>query len=103
MESLKSTRPVRSLLIRGAPRDAVDNQDRKPIDLAQFVTTPLLRETLLNDLKEPNDLSCLMLRTPLKLVHRSYATPVFMWFLMAFVYGNLVLIYFPRKSPRFLT
>lgn len=33
VESLKSTRPVRSLLIRGASRDALDNNDRKPIDL----------------------------------------------------------------------
>jgi len=59
-------------LIKGAPRDAVDNQERTPIDLAEYVTTPLLRETLMNDLKEPNDLSCLMLKTPLKLVKKSY-------------------------------
>lgn len=39
VESLQSTRPVRSLLIRGASRNAVDNQDRKPVDLAEFVTS----------------------------------------------------------------
>jgi hypothetical protein len=60
----------------------------------------MLRETLLNDLKEPNDLSCLMLKTPLKLVKRSYLTPVFMWFLMVFVYGNLLLVYFPCKLAK---
>jgi hypothetical protein len=60
----------------------------------------MLRETLMNDLKEPNDLSCLMLKTPLKLVKRSYLTPVFMWFLMVFVYGNLLLVYFPCKLTK---
>ena len=43
VESLKSTRPVRSLLIRGASRDVVDNQDRKPIDLAELVQSPQLK------------------------------------------------------------
>lgn len=38
-----------------------------------------------------------MLRTPLKLVKRSYVTPSFMWILMAFVYGNLSILFFPRK------
>jgi hypothetical protein len=52
---------------------------------------------LIADLKEPNDWSCLMLKTPLKLVTRSYTTALFMWFLMIFVYGNLVLLYFPSK------
>ena len=88
---------MRSLLIRGAPRDAIDNQERKPIDLAQLVTTPNLRENLLADLKEPNDWSCLMLKTPLKLVKKSFTTPMFCWFLMFSVYGNLVVFLFPSK------
>mmetsp|Transcript_5068 Transcript_5068/g.3721 ORF Transcript_5068/g.3721 Transcript_5068/m.3721 type:complete len:89 (-) Transcript_5068:1181-1447(-) len=33
VETLKSTRPVRSLLIRGASREARDKSDRRPIDL----------------------------------------------------------------------
>jgi ankyrin repeat protein len=33
VETLKSTRPVRSLLIRGASREARDKNDRRPIDL----------------------------------------------------------------------
>lgn len=78
----------------------MDNQDRKPVDLAQFVTTPMLRETLIADLKEPNDWSCLMLKTPLKLVEKSYLTPALMWSLLAFVYGNLTLIFFPGKSVK---
>ncbi len=33
VDALKSTRPVRSLLIRGASREAKDNEGRRPIDL----------------------------------------------------------------------
>ena len=53
VETLQSTRPVRSLLIRGASRKIRDNQDRLPIDLAEFVTTIWLKNNLLNDLAEP--------------------------------------------------
>ena len=40
VESLRSTRPVRSLLIRGASRNEVDNNKRKPIDLVDLITHP---------------------------------------------------------------
>jgi ankyrin repeat protein len=33
VESLKSTRPVRSLLIKGANRAAKDNKGRKPVQM----------------------------------------------------------------------
>jgi hypothetical protein len=33
VETLKSTRPVRSLLIRGASRIKKDNTGRRPVDL----------------------------------------------------------------------
>ena len=97
VETLKSTRPVRSLLIRGASRDIVDNQDRKPIDLAEFVTTESLKKTLLADLAKPSDITCLMLKTPLKLVTRSYKTALLMWFLMLIVYKIELLYIFPCK------
>ena len=38
-----------------------------------------------------------MLKTPLKLVTRSYKTPVVMWFLMLFVYKIELLYIFPCK------
>lgn len=38
VEGLRSTRPVRSLLIRGASREATDNQGRMPIDLSETLT-----------------------------------------------------------------
>jgi len=38
VESLKSTRPVRALLIRGASRDAKSNDGKTPSDLAELLT-----------------------------------------------------------------
>ena len=34
-DAMKSTRPVRSLLIRGASREARDKQGRRPVDLLE--------------------------------------------------------------------
>lgn len=33
VEQIRTTRPVRTLLVRGASRDSVDKQGRKPVDL----------------------------------------------------------------------
>ena len=94
---LQSTRPVRSLLIRGASRDVCDNQGRRPIDHAHMITVNNLKQNLLNDLAPPKDISCLMLKTPLKLVKRSYNTTIFMWLMIAFVYLGCFFILFPCK------
>jgi len=39
VETLKSTRPVRALLIRGAPRNIKDSKGRLPIDLVEEITS----------------------------------------------------------------
>ena len=44
--SLKTSRPVRLLLIRGARRDVRDNHGRKPIDLVEEIDFPLLAAEL---------------------------------------------------------
>ena len=86
---------MRSLLIRGASRDATDNQGRKPIDLAETLTTTNLKNQLVADLKPPKDITCFMMKTPLKLVHKSYKTPALMWALFAIVEVLLILVLFP--------
>ena len=95
VEGLRSTRPVRSLLIRGASREATDNQGRKPIDLAEMLTNTNLKNQLIADLKPPKDITCFMMKTPLKLVHKSYRTPLLMWILFFVVEEFLTLILFP--------
>ena len=48
-----------------------------------MITVSALKQNLLNDLAPPKDISCLMLKTPLKLVKRSYNTTIFMWLMIA--------------------
>jgi ankyrin repeat protein len=68
VEQLKTTRPVRALLMRGAPRNVQDQNGEVPADLIHHVTTEWLQKTLRNELDEPRSLDCLMIKTPLKKV-----------------------------------
>ena len=97
VETLKSTRPVRALLMRGADREDKDNKGRKPVDLVPEISSLSMRQTLIEDLVEPKSIECLMIKTPLKKVNKSYTTIIFMWFLMLSVYVTLTLFVFPCK------
>lgn len=47
VESIESTRPIRSLLFNGSPTDIRDNEGFLPIDLAKQVENPKLRKEIL--------------------------------------------------------
>ena len=81
--------------MKGAPRDAKDHQDRKPIDLVELISSNNMRDQLRNDLREPKEMSCLMLKTPLKKVSKNATTAVVMWFLVILVYIHIVLFLLP--------
>lgn len=98
VETLQTSRPVRALLMRGAPRDKRDNLGRTPADLISEITSPSLQKTLKDDLDNPRGIDCFMLKPPLKKVERSYLTVCFMWFLMFSVYTALTIFVFPCKS-----
>lgn len=97
VDALKSTRPVRSLLIRGASRDAKDKQGRKPVELLEQVTNPVLQNELRHMLKKPRVCSCFMIKTPLKLMRKSLSTPLFFMGLITLSYILLLLCVFPCK------
>ena len=97
VESLRSTRPVRSLLIRGASRDVRDKQGRKPIDLVEEITVPALQAELRQMLKEPKGCSCFMIKTPLKLMRKSMVTPLFFLGIILINYVLLFLFVLPCK------
>ncbi len=98
VETLKSTRPVRSLLIRGASREARDKNDRRPIDLIDQITSPQLQNELRSMLKNPRVLSCFMIKTPLKLMKKSVTTPIFFIFMIMLSYILMILLVFPCKN-----
>ncbi len=85
------------MLIRGAPRNIKDFKGKLPIDLTEDITSLSLKQQLLEDLVEPKTIECLMIKTPLKKVNKSFTTVVFMWFLMFVVYTAITLMIFPRK------
>lgn len=84
--------------MRGADRDDKDNKGRKPVDLVPEISSLSMRQTLIEDLVEPKSIECLMIKTPLKKVNKSFTTIIFMWFLMLSVYSTLTLFVFPCKS-----
>lgn len=86
------------MLIRGAPRNVKDFKGKLPIDLTEDITSLSLRQQLLEDLVEPKTIECLMIKTPLKKVNKSFTTVVFMWFLMFVVYTAITLMIFPLYS-----
>lgn len=73
-EELRSTRPVRALLIRGADRDQRDKHNRRPIDLVEDISDEQLAAELRHILAVPNYLACLLLKTPLTVVKKSHNT-----------------------------
>ncbi len=97
VETLKSTRPVRALLIRGAPRNVRDNKGRLPADLIGDLSSMSMRQQLIEELDNPRTVDCLMIKTPLKKVNKSFTTVYFMWLLMGLVYTFLLLFVFPCK------
>lgn len=97
VESLRSTRPVRSLLIRGASRDILDNNNRKPIELVELISHADLQRELKQMLRPPSGCSCLMIKTPLKLMRKSIVTPMFFLLLIIFNYFVLLFLILPCK------
>jgi ankyrin repeat protein len=90
VETLRSTRPVRALLIRGSSRNTRDKNGRKPADLVDSITIPSLQQELKQMLKEPKVCSCFMIKTPLKLMRKSPTTPLFF---ISLILINEILLY----------
>jgi hypothetical protein len=99
VETLRSTRPVRSLLIRGCSRDARDKNGRRPVDLIDQVSIPSLAAELKQMLKPPKGCACFMIKTPLKLMRKSVTTPLFFISLILLNYVLLILFILPCKHP----
>lgn len=74
-----------------------DEKGRTAADLISDLSSESMRNTLKEDLDNPQSVDCLMLKQPLKKVAKAYTTVFFMWFLMTAVYVLLLLFVFPRK------
>ena len=98
VETLGSTRPVRSLLIRGASRQVRDHKGQRPVDYALEFEPGVLRNELIGLLKEPKSCSCFMLKAPLKLMRKSPGTSLFFLGMLGGAFSILFIIVFPVYS-----
>lgn len=91
-DELKSTRPVRVLLYRGAPRDSKDNKGQKPSDLAKQINSITLRDELVRylDCESGGPCESLMLNgTPMKKMNKSCKLPFTFILSHVVIYGLL--------------
>ena len=65
-EKLKSGRPVRALLMRGASKLVKDKNGRIAEDLIKDITSESLQKELVNSMAGNDTCECLQLKTPLK-------------------------------------
>ena len=98
VEQIRSTRPVRTLLVRGSSRDALDKQGRRPVDLVDQINDPGLQQELRQMLKKPRVISCCMIKTPLMLMRKSISTPLFFIGMIILTYLILSIVILPCKS-----
>ena len=95
VEILKSSRPVRALLLKGANRSAKDNEGKIPAHhISPNMAEPLRRE-LRSILAKPRFFECLMIKTPLLPLKPSRKTAVLFWVLSAIIYFSLYFILYP--------
>ena len=95
---LKSTRPVRSLLLRGSSRSAVSAKGQTVHDMISPEMTDQLRAELTGMLAEPVYLECFMRRVPLKPIRQNHKTQALFVIFFLFVLTSQYLIVLPGKS-----
>ena len=85
-EKLGSTRNVKTLLIRGANRNAKDSKGMLPIDRVSKEMPQELQDELRQHLSVQSYWECLMLRVPLIPLHRNHKTQALFLVLFSVVY-----------------
>ena len=96
-EQLKTGRPLRALLMRGAPRDIKSKKGKTPLDLVKDIESDALRQELRAALEDNGRCECLMLKTPLKKTEKSLSLPVAFLSFFNLVYIILIIFSFPSK------
>jgi hypothetical protein len=71
---LNTTRPVRSLLLKGASRKAVTNKGESCTDLIKDNVAQHQLQELHQMLKEPKYIECFMMKTPMVPLRKNHKT-----------------------------
>ena len=96
-EQLKSGRPLRALLMRGANRNVRDKRGNRPLDLVNDVQSEDLQKELRAALEDSSSCDCLMLKTSLKKTEKSLTMPIAFLAFFDGVFAVLILFVFPGK------
>lgn len=93
---IKHCRPTRALLYRGANRDVKDNNGLRPIDIVEELNSITLKKELQSYLETKKGwCDCLMLKTPLRKINKSYSIVFLFVCLNLLVYTPQILFLYP--------
>lgn len=74
VDELKSTRPVRALLLKGASRKAISDEGETVLDLINDKLPDRMKQDLTQMLVEPKFVECCMMKTPMVKLQRNHKT-----------------------------
>ena len=101
-EELKSCRPIRALLFRGASKEIRDIKDQLPIDIAQNIQSITLKQEIVGYLNNNGGFfDCCMLKTPLRKVEKSLKMAIYFITLNGSVYIIQGLFLYPVWISRY--
>jgi hypothetical protein len=95
VEALKSTRPVRALLLKGANRESIDNEDRTAAMVIGGGVPENTRNELEVMLARPSYWECLMIKTPLVPLKPNHKTQL----VLASILGIISLLFWTIIFP----
>ena len=94
---LRSTRPVRALLLKGASRAATNRQGVTCTEMIRDNVPEGMANELRQMLVEPRYLECFMVRTPLVPLRQNHKTQLLFVILFLFVYFSQLFLVIPGK------
>lgn len=95
---IRTTRPVRALLLKGASRNATNKKDETCIDLIKPETPHNLKLELQQMLKVPRYIECFMIKTPLVPLQKNHKTQLLFIGLFLLILSTQILLVIPSKS-----
>mmetsp|Transcript_43314 Transcript_43314/g.41721 ORF Transcript_43314/g.41721 Transcript_43314/m.41721 type:complete len:142 (+) Transcript_43314:976-1401(+) len=96
VEQLRSSRPVRALLLKGADRNAKDSNGQTPMDMVDNCNLPdSLKADLKQILDDPAYCECIMLKTPLIPLKPNHNTQLLFIVLFMVIFFCLFAFLFP--------
>ena len=97
VDELKSTRPVRSLLLSGAKRSKQTNEGETAIDMIRDNLPENMKKELIGMLEEPSYIECFMVKTPMVKLRRNHKTQILFLTLFIILVCAQIFIIVPSK------